>query len=105
MASAATTVETATRPGLPVASKNSKNFVPKDLSGSPIPHSQRWVYSTTAIANSKLKSLSASAALIAGYVSFNSSAVGQRFYTHLDDTYGELAVNLWGTFVITTVFF
>ena len=105
MASAATTVETATRPGLPVASKNSKNFVPKDLSGSPIPHSQRWVYSTTAIANSKLKSLSASAALIAAYVGFNSSAVGQSFYAYLDDTYGEFDVNLWGTFVITTVFF
>ncbi|KAJ6136778.1 hypothetical protein N7497_012331 [Penicillium chrysogenum] len=73
-----------------VASKGSKNLIPKDLSGSQIPHSQRWLYSTSAITNSKLKSVSASAALVVAYVCFNSSAI---------------AVNIWGTFVITTVFF
>ena len=105
MASETTQLKPAACHGPPVAPKGSKNFVPKDLYGSLIPHSQRWVYSTAAITNSKLKSVSTSAALIAAYVCFNSSVVGQRFYTYLDDTYGEVNVNIWGTFVITTVFF
>ncbi|OJJ08736.1 hypothetical protein ASPVEDRAFT_47915 [Aspergillus versicolor CBS 583.65] len=83
----------------------SKNFIPKDISGSPIPHSQRWLYSTPALVNGKLKSVSGSAILIALYVRFNSSAVGRRFYDYLDDTYGEFTVNVWGTFIITTAFF
>lgn len=105
MASKTTQPETTAYHGPPVAPKGSKNFVPKDLYGSLIPHNQRWVYSTAAITNGKLQSVSASAALIAAYVCFNSSVVGHRFYTYLDDTYGEVAVNIWGTFVITTVFF
>ncbi|KAL5353549.1 hypothetical protein ACLOAV_001586 [Pseudogymnoascus australis] len=104
MASQATHTEAASYGPL-VAPKGSKNLIPKDLSGSPIPHSQRWVYSTSAITNGKLKSSSVNVVFIVAYVCFNSSAVGHRFYGHLDDAYDEIAVNIWGTFVITTVFF
>ncbi|KAJ5512842.1 hypothetical protein N7463_002394 [Penicillium fimorum] len=91
--------------GPPAGSRGFKNLIPKDLSGSPIPHSQRWVYSTSALTNGKFRSVSANVALIVAYVSFNSSAVGHRFYNHLDDAYDEITVNIWGTFIITTVFF
>jgi methylsterol monooxygenase len=91
--------------GTPFALQGSKSPLPKDLSGSPIPHSQRWVYSTLAIQKGELKSVTTYALFIAAYVGFNSSVIGHRFYSHLEDAYGEVAVNIWGTFVITTVFF
>lgn len=105
MAFATTTTMTPRRSCAPVAPKGVKNFVPKDLSGNTIPHSQRWVYSTAALANTKLKSVSTYVALIAGYVCFNSSTIGRDFYDYLDQTYGEFTVNIWGTFIITSVFF
>ncbi|KAJ5360101.1 hypothetical protein N7517_009292 [Penicillium concentricum] len=43
--------------GPPVGSRGFKNLIPKDLSGSPIPHSERWVYSTSALTNGKLRSV------------------------------------------------
>lgn len=78
---------------------------PKDLSGNIIPHKERWVYSTRALANTKIKSVAASVLFIAGYVYFNSTETGRNFYTYLDETYGEFNINVWGTFIITTVFF
>ncbi|KAJ5212803.1 uncharacterized protein N7498_004449 [Penicillium cinerascens] len=82
-----------------------KRFVPTDLSGQPIPQSKRWLYSTAAVANSKFSSTGASAILIAGFISFNSSSIGHTFYEYLDRTYGVYNVNIWGTFIITSLFF
>ena len=83
----------------------SSRSVPKDLSGNPIPHNRRWVYLKTSLVNTELSSVGANALMIAAFVSFNKSATGHRFYQYLDDTYGAYNVNLWGTFVITSVFF
>ncbi|POR35264.1 Uncharacterized protein TPAR_04530 [Tolypocladium paradoxum] len=105
MASAETTRTMATASTRPVTSRLSKRVVPTDLSGQPIPQSKRWVYSTAAMANGKLRSLTANGVLISAFVSFNSSTTGHRFYEHLDKTYGEHNLNLWGTFIITSVFF
>lgn len=105
MTSTETTRTVAAASTRPVASRLSKRFVPTDLSGQPIPQSKRWMYSTAAMANGKLRSLAANAVLVGAFVSFNSSATGHRFYEHLDETYGEFNLNLWGTFIITSVFF
>lgn len=82
-----------------------KRLVPKDTSGNPIPQSQRWVYSPLSIANGKLRSLTANAILITAFISFNSSPTGHRFYDDLDRRYGEYNLNIWGTFIITSIFF
>ena len=42
---------------------------------------------------------------IAAFVCFNASSTGQEFYDDLERTYGAYNVNLWGTFIITSVFF
>lgn len=78
---------------------------PKDLSGNVIPHQERFVYSTRPLANTKLKSLAPAALLIASYLGFNASATGHHFYQYLDDEYGNFNVNVWVTFVVTSVFF
>lgn len=44
-------------------------------------------------------------ALVAAFVSFNSSATAHRLYDYLDHMYGVYNVNLWGTFITTSVFF
>lgn len=82
-----------------------KRFVPKDTSGNPIPQSQRWVYSTQAIANGKLRSLTANTVFIAAFVSFNASETGRQSYDTLESKYGEYNLNIWGTFIITSIFF
>jgi methylsterol monooxygenase len=78
---------------------------PKDLSGNRIPHHNRWVYLTSSLINTELSSFGANALIIAAFISFNTSATGHRFYQYLDDTHGVYKVNLWGTFIITSVFF
>lgn len=83
----------------------SKRFVPTDINGKPIPHGQRWAYSTSSFTNGKLRSLVAPLIVILGFVTFNSSATGYRLYEHLDRKYGEYNMNIWGTFIITSVFF
>lgn len=83
----------------------SKRPVPTDLSGQPIPQSKRWIYSTPSVANGRLSSAMSGAVLIAAFVSFNSSSTSHRLYDYLDQTYGVYNVNLWGTFIITSVFF
>lgn len=83
----------------------SKRTVPTDLKGQPIPQSKRWIYSTPSIANGKLSSTVSGVVLIAAFVSFNLSSTSHKFYDHLDRTYGEYNVNLWGTFLITSIFF
>ena len=30
---------------------------------------------------------------------------GYRFYSYLEDNFDEMTVNIWGSFIITTVFF
>ncbi|OJJ78071.1 hypothetical protein ASPBRDRAFT_37284 [Aspergillus brasiliensis CBS 101740] len=82
-----------------------KRFVPTDLSGQKIPQSKRWLYSTAAVNNSDLRSATASVVFIAGFISFNLSSAGHSFYDYLDRTYGEHNVNIWGTFIITSLFF
>lgn len=77
----------------------------KDLAGKTIPQSQRWVYSTTALTNTRLWSLSTHAVLIGALVAFNESILGHRFYQYIDQQYGIYSVNVWGTFVVTSVFF
>lgn len=77
----------------------------KDLVGKTIPQSQRWVYSTTAMANTKLRSLSMQVVLTAAFVAFNESHAGREFYKYIDQQYGVYTVNIWGTFVVTSVFF
>lgn len=89
----------------PTASSVSTRSVPQDSSGNPIPHSKRWVYLTTALSNTSISSLGANTALVAVFISFNSSATGHRLYDYLDHIYGVYNVNLWGTFIITSAFF
>lgn len=87
------------------ASSVASRSVPKDPSGNPIPHGKRWVYLTTALSNTEISSLGANATLVAAFISFNSSATGHRFYDYLDHTYGVYSVSLWGTFLVTSLFF
>lgn len=82
-----------------------KRTVPTDLSGQPIPHSKRWGYSTHSFTNGKLASNGAYTIIIAAFLSFNASSTGHRIYDYLDQTYGEYNMNVWGTFIITSVFF
>lgn len=79
--------------------------VPKDLSGQPIPLSKRWLYSTPSFANGALESRVLPVILTGAYVSFNSSSIGQSTYEYLHHKYGDYSVNLWGAFIITSVFF
>lgn len=88
-----------------VSHRVSKRFVPTDMSGQPIPQSKRWVYSTSSVTNGKLASRGLPAILIAAFASFNSSSTGRRTYEYLDHKYGDYNMNLWGIFVITSVFF
>ncbi|KAH8695575.1 C-4 methylsterol oxidase [Talaromyces proteolyticus] len=83
----------------------SRKPVPTDLAGQPIPQSKRWAFSTASTANTKLRSLSTHAILIAGFVAFNESASGRKFYSTIDQKYGAYNVNIWGTFIVTSVFF
>ncbi|RMZ91050.1 hypothetical protein DV736_g1719, partial [Chaetothyriales sp. CBS 134916] len=80
-------------------------FVPKDLQGNTIPQSKRWLYSTSAAYNGALKSFTIDAILVSSFVAFNSSQLGRNFYDRIEQQYGEWNVNLWGTFLITSIFF
>lgn len=82
----------------------SKRFVPTDETGKPIPQGKRWGFSTPSINKSKLNGLATSTAIIAAFTAFNSSAPGHRLYQYLDERYGEYNVNVWGTFIVTSVF-
>lgn len=84
---------------------SSKRFVPVDLLGKPIPQSERWVYSKPSLNNGGNRAQTAYAVLIFAFVAFNSSATGRAFYLHINETYGEYNVNLWGTFLVTSIFF
>lgn len=98
-----TAVETTQQPA-PV-SRSSKRFVPKDLSGNPIPQSKRWLYSTPALKNGELQSFTIDVLVVSAFVTFNSSEFGRNFYDGIEKKYGEWNVNFWGTFIITSVFF
>lgn len=49
--------------------------------------------------------MTANTILIATFIAFNSSATGHKFYDNLERTYGEYNLNVWGTFIITSIFF
>ena len=80
-------------------------FVPTDLDGQTIPQKKRWAYSATSLDNTKNSSLIVNLIWMSSFVIFNSSTTGRNFYDYLDQTYGEFNVNLWGTFIITSVFY
>ena len=82
-----------------------KRLIPVDLRGKPIAHSKRWAYSSPALMNGKFQSLTISVVLISSFISFNMSTTGHEVYEHLDKAYGEYNMNVWGTFIITSVFF
>lgn len=88
-----------------VNSRPKKRFVPTDSSGKLIPQSKRWAYSSSVFTNSKLRSLVASLMIILSFVSFNSSSTSHRLYDYLEREYGEYNMNVWGMFIITSVFF
>ena len=83
----------------------SSKQAPIDTDGKAIPHSDRWTYNSTSLTNGGLRSQTATAVLIAAFLAFNNSATGQYFYQYLHDAYGDHTVNIWGTFLLTTVFF
>lgn len=85
--------------------KPSPRGTPTDLKGMPIPQSRRWAYSPSTFMNGTILSIVANTLVIGALISFNASATGHRFYDYLDVEYGAYNVNVWGTFVITSVFF
>ncbi|KID65465.1 Fatty acid hydroxylase domain-containing protein 2 [Metarhizium brunneum] len=100
-----TTIQVATGDQVPV-SRSSKRFVPKDLSGNPIPQSKRWLYSTAASKHGgALRSFTIDAVIVGSFVAFNASQLGRNFYDGIETHYGEWNVNFWGTFLITSIFF
>lgn len=105
MASRNSTTTTATTPQVAtVNSRVSKRFVPTDSDGKPIPQSKRWGFSPTSVYKGRLSSLTTSAALIAIFTGFNSSTTGHQFYDYLDQKYGEYNMNVWGLFLVTSIF-
>ncbi|OAA81732.1 sterol desaturase [Akanthomyces lecanii RCEF 1005] len=83
----------------------SRRFVPKDLAGKPIPHGQRWAYSTAAIARGSWGSRAINLVVMVLFTLWQQSRAAHRLYAHLDAVYGAAAVNVWGTFLVTSVFF
>ncbi|OAA69606.1 sterol desaturase [Cordyceps fumosorosea ARSEF 2679] len=83
----------------------SRHFVPTDLDGTVIPHARRWLYSTPAFACGAFGSRAANVVVVGLFVLWQRSAAAHRLYAHLDAVYGAAAVNLWGTFLLTSVFF
>ncbi len=99
-----------TKPTSPDASATiltpaSRRFVPRDLDGTPIPHGQRWAYSTAAVVRGSWGSRASGVVVTLLFTLWQQSATAHALYTHLDATYGAAAVNVWGTFIITSVFF
>ncbi|OAA58279.1 sterol desaturase [Cordyceps fumosorosea ARSEF 2679] len=83
----------------------SKRFIPRDLSGHPIPHAQRFAYSTAAVSPGDWGSILGTALVMALFSLWQQTPAAHRLYAHLDATYGALTVNTWGTFLLTSVFF
>ncbi|TQV98505.1 sterol desaturase [Cordyceps javanica] len=83
----------------------SRRFVPTDLSGKAIPHSQRWAYSTAAVARGRWGSRAVNLVVVGLFVLWQQSAAAHRLYAELDARYGAARVNVWGTFAVTSVFF
>ncbi|KZZ87166.1 sterol desaturase [Beauveria brongniartii RCEF 3172] len=89
----------------PILTPASRRFVPKDLQGNVIPHGKRWGYSTASVARRSLGSKGINIIIMALFTLWQSSHTAHRLYAHLDAAYGAYAVNTWGTFLITAVFF
>lgn len=83
----------------------SRRFVPKDLNGQAIPHAQRWAYSTASVLRGNVGARAINILVIGLFALWQQSAAAHRLYLHLDTVYGASAVNIWGTFIITSVFF
>lgn len=103
----ATTTAAATDPGTAKArvGPTSKRFVPTDLSGKPIPHSKRWIYSTPALVKGNIGSRYGNLIIILAFAAFNNTATARNLYTDLHERYGDYNLNVWGTFIITSIFF
>lgn len=82
-----------------------KKAVPTDLDGNPIPHAQRWAYSTPAVVRGAFASRAGTILPIAAFAAFNTTPTAHKLYTDLHNTYGDWNLNVWGTFIITSVFF
>lgn len=82
---------------------------PADVAGRPVvppARRRRWLSSpAAATANTRLRAQTANALLVAAFLALNASPRGRRLYDALDDRYGAPAVNLWGTFAVTSLFF
>lgn len=76
-----------------------------DSMGRPSTASHRWASLPTSTINTRLKANAAPWTLVALFIAFNNSAFGRRQYEYLDRTYGAVNVNLWGTFIITSVWY
>jgi methylsterol monooxygenase len=103
--SSATTTTTASADSGPMLTRTSKRFVPRDLEGKPIPHSKRWAYSTPSVTTGSYGSRISGAVVIGAFTAFNSSSIGHQLYEHLHNRYGDYNMNIWGIFIITSVFF
>ncbi|KAJ3151651.1 hypothetical protein HDU86_006070 [Geranomyces michiganensis] len=76
-----------------------------DLAGKPIPHVQRWGFSTDVFTNDELRALPFPVLLTAAFIAFNSSAYARDLYTRLDESYSLFQINTIGTFAITTILY
>ncbi|KAM0664394.1 hypothetical protein ACQRIU_006976 [Beauveria bassiana] len=83
----------------------SRRNAPKDAEGNIIPHRSRWAYSTASVIPGSWGSKSTSWLIIGTFIVWQSSDFARRLYIDLDATYGVYAVNVWGTFIVTSVFF
>lgn len=79
--------------------------VPTDLDGKPIPHGKRWAYSTPSVLAGAFGSSFLNYTFIATFAAFNTTTYAHNLYIYLHDTYGDWNINVWGTFIITSVFF
>lgn len=82
----------------------SKVKAPLDFTGKTIPHNDRWTYGKQSLSNVGVRSNTLTIMLVSSFLAFNSSSTGKQFYADLEQ-YGVYNVNLWGTFLITSIFF
>ncbi|KAJ6790026.1 hypothetical protein PWT90_06751 [Aphanocladium album] len=83
----------------------SRRFVPRDLDGNAIPHGKRWAYSTASATTGSWGSKVVNLVVVALFTLWQQSPTAHALYAHLDATYGARAVGIWGTFIVTSVFF
>ena len=82
-----------------------ENEMSSSFDGQAVPQAKRWAYSTASILNTRLKASTVTTLLIAAFITFNASDFGRRQYEYLDQRYGAFNMNLWGTFIITSLWY